>query len=203
MPGPGKQFPILRTDPALTVERRRLDPYLEKAPDKTLAFAAEMDMAEPELTPGATLVYACPMHPDVVRQVPGHCPKCGMKLLATEAPADDTSPPAESDHEMDPHQHHGSTEGIGWEDDMVEVNKTTTPANMHWNLVDRATGNENTAIGRRVRVLQGLPSRRDRAALDLRAGACRDGRVAIALRRAAVVLRLVAGARASARGRGA
>ena len=48
-----------------------------------------------------------------------------------------------------------------------------------------------------------LPPRRDRAALDARAGARRDARVARAVRPAAVVVRLVAHARAPARGRGA
>ena len=47
-----------------------------------------------------------------------------------------------------------------------------------------------------------LPPRRDRAALDARAGARRDARVARALRRAADVLRLVAHPCASARRRG-
>jgi transcriptional regulator with XRE-family HTH domain len=42
--------------------------------------------------------------------------------------------------------------------------------------------------GRRVRVLQGLPPRRHRAALDPRARDCGDDRVAIALREVAVVL---------------
>ena len=27
------------------------------------------------------------MHPEVVDEEPGHCPQCGMKLLAVEAPA--------------------------------------------------------------------------------------------------------------------
>ena len=45
--------------------------------------------------------------------------------------------------------------------------------------------------GRRLRVLQGLPPRRDRAALDRGAGARGDDRVAIALRKVADVLRLV------------
>ena len=35
---------------------------------------------------------------------------------------------------------------------MVEVNKITTPANMRWKLVDRATGAENAAIDWRFRV---------------------------------------------------
>ena len=25
--------------------------------------------------------YTCPMHPEVVQDVPGNCPKCGMKLV--------------------------------------------------------------------------------------------------------------------------
>ena len=36
--------------------------------------------------------------------------------------------------------------GIEWEDDMVEVNKITTPANTRWKLIDRSTGAENHGI---------------------------------------------------------
>src|SRR5258708_7033770 len=25
--------------------------------------------------------YTCPMHPDIVRDAPGRCPKCGMELV--------------------------------------------------------------------------------------------------------------------------
>ena len=28
-----------------------------------------------------TVMYTCPMHPEVVRDQPGNCPKCGMKLV--------------------------------------------------------------------------------------------------------------------------
>ena len=54
--------------------------------------------------------------------------------------------------------HHGHDEthepaqGIEWEDDMVEVNRMTTPANMRWKLVDRETGAENASIDWRFRV---------------------------------------------------
>jgi Cu(I)/Ag(I) efflux system membrane fusion protein len=27
------------------------------------------------------LQYTCPMHPEVVKDAPGNCPKCGMKLV--------------------------------------------------------------------------------------------------------------------------
>ena len=50
------------------------------------------------------------------------------------------------------HQHgegdhaHDAAQGIEWEDDMVEVNRMTTPANMRWKLVDGDTGAENAQI---------------------------------------------------------
>jgi len=55
------------------------------------------------------------------------------------------------------HAHHGyhygehehtqdAAQGIEWEDDMAEVNRMTTPANMRWKLVDRDTGAENAQI---------------------------------------------------------
>jgi FtsP/CotA-like multicopper oxidase with cupredoxin domain len=185
-----QQFEALRTDPGLTAERQGLDRYLAAEPDKVLAFGAEMDMGEPELAPGATVVYACPMHPYVVRDAPGKCPECGMKLLATEAaaaasgyacpmhpevasdeagkcpkcgmklvPAHLVSASPEADHEHHGHEHaHEDAGGIEWEDDMVEVNKMTTPANMRWKLIDRSTGAENHAIewqfkvGERVKI---------------------------------------------------
>ena len=30
--------------------------------------------------------YTCTMHPDVVMDKPGKCPKCGMKLVAKKGP---------------------------------------------------------------------------------------------------------------------
>ena len=36
-----------------------------------------------ESTPAGSsaIKYTCPMHPEVVQDTPGNCPKCGMKLV--------------------------------------------------------------------------------------------------------------------------
>jgi FtsP/CotA-like multicopper oxidase with cupredoxin domain len=173
-------FTVLRTDPELSAERERLVPLVDAPPDKTLAFVAEMDMGEPDVGADGALIYTCPMHPEVVSDDPGRCPSCGMKLIAEAASTGFACPmhpdvtretadrcpkcgmkliPArlvrsEGDHhEHADHAHgHEDAGGIEWEDDMVEVNKLTTPANMRWKLVDRSDDAENHAIDWHFRV---------------------------------------------------
>jgi FtsP/CotA-like multicopper oxidase with cupredoxin domain len=152
-------FVELRTNEDMVAERERIAPYLDAEPDKTLALVAEMDMDEPD-----AVAYGCPMHPEVISDEPGKCPKCGMKLVSLALMAQ-----AEADHEgHDHHEHehaHGHEEhvhehhahgddvgGIEWEDDMVDVNRMTTAANTRWKLIDRATGAEGHAIDWRFRV---------------------------------------------------
>ncbi|MEQ1589311.1 MAG: heavy metal translocating P-type ATPase [Gallionella sp.] len=43
----------------------------------------------PTVTSGVT--YTCPMHPEVVRNEPGSCPKCGMALEPRNAPSEDNT----------------------------------------------------------------------------------------------------------------
>jgi FtsP/CotA-like multicopper oxidase with cupredoxin domain len=51
------------------------------------------------------------------------------------------------------HDHdHETAGGIEWEDDMVDVNKLTTPANTRWKLVDHANEAENKDIQWRFQV---------------------------------------------------
>jgi FtsP/CotA-like multicopper oxidase with cupredoxin domain len=218
-------FARLRTNRDMAELRERIEPFFKAPPDKTLSFVAEMDMGVPE---GVPVVYVCPMHPEVVSEEPGSCPKCGMKLLAQAAekttyvcpmhpevtsdkpdrcpkcgmkllPASLAQAGAghshghhhghghhgsehegqhrhgneeEHDHghhghgQHDEHGHHAghrhqhgepehahdTAQGIEWEDDMVEVNRMTTPANMRWKLVDRETGAENAQIDWTFRV---------------------------------------------------
>ncbi len=80
-----------------------------------------------------------------------------MKLVPARLVPEDGDEHGHEHHEAG-HEHHGgehehdSAQGIEWEDDMVEVNRITTPANMRWKLVDRSTGAENAAIDWRFRV---------------------------------------------------
>ena len=65
----------------MVAERERIEPYLAAAPDKTLAFVAEMDMGTPE---GAVVLRLPDAPRGGQRRSPTAVPKCGMKLLPAQ-----------------------------------------------------------------------------------------------------------------------
>jgi FtsP/CotA-like multicopper oxidase with cupredoxin domain len=158
-PSFASQFRKLRTNPEMETDRSRITDYLVAEPDKTLALTAEMDMGEPTASSEASVAYVCPMHSEVVREAPGRCPRCGMKLVSAQPAGasahghhDCEHAPVAGTHEHERVEHADYPTGIEWEDDMVDVNRMTNPSNMRWKLIDRQTGFEGSAIDWRFRV---------------------------------------------------
>ncbi|MDK8463261.1 heavy metal-binding domain-containing protein [Marinobacter sp. SS13-12] len=66
------------------------------------AFAASPEDFDADVL-HARIEYVCPMHPEVVEDEPGSCPKCGMDLVAREA--GESTPDHDHEHHHDEHQH--------------------------------------------------------------------------------------------------
>ncbi len=80
------------------------------------AFAPEAEGFESDALRRRT-EYACSMHPEVVHDEPGTCPKCGMELVPREAAEEGTHEGHEHAHQEDMHQGDESGEHEGQEDD--------------------------------------------------------------------------------------
>jgi FtsP/CotA-like multicopper oxidase with cupredoxin domain len=134
------KFESLRTSAEMTDERARIEGDRPRAPDKTLAFESLMPLlyGDPDT---AAASWTCPMHPEVMNDVPGTCPSCGMKLI----PAAISVAPHDG-HPHSDHHGHDAPDGLEWEDLMPEINRASDSCNMTWKLVDRDTGKENGHI---------------------------------------------------------
>jgi FtsP/CotA-like multicopper oxidase with cupredoxin domain len=134
-------FATLHENGELVGERARLAAELERTPDKTLVFDAEMPLLYGGQDDVTASVWTCPMHPDVTSTESGTCPICGMKLV----PAD-PSAAGPGGHGHDHHHAHDTGDGLEWEDLMPEINAQTDATNMIWKLVDHDTGRANADI---------------------------------------------------------
>jgi FtsP/CotA-like multicopper oxidase with cupredoxin domain len=149
-PSLATEFASLRSSDDMAHVRELATSRLSSEPDKVVALVAEMNMGVPEIPAGATIEYYCPMHDHVISDAPGKCPLCSMKLIARAQTSGSGASTHEHGAEAQPHAH--DTSGIEWEDDMLEVNRLTTPSNTRWKLIDRATGAEGGEIDWRFRV---------------------------------------------------
>ena len=139
--GAAASFDVLRMDPELSNARRALDHDLQRPPDKVLAFFSRMPLLYGTEAIAAAS-YACPMHPEVTATESGTCPKCGMKLVRSDA----APVPAAESSQGTAHGGHDHGDGLEWEDLMPAINRASDPSNMIWQLIDRQTGAENGAI---------------------------------------------------------
>jgi hypothetical protein len=151
-------------------------------PDIVATWAGKCPKCGMKLMPApaeteAPVAFVCPMDAEITATWAASCPKCGMTLRPTESGkaagpggGAGSGESAGEEHHVhhgghggshghahdEQHEHgahaHGSAQGIEWEDDMVEVNRMTTPANTRWKLVDRDTGAENAQIDWTFRV---------------------------------------------------
>jgi FtsP/CotA-like multicopper oxidase with cupredoxin domain len=172
-------FDVLRRNPEWTAERERFAPYFGAEPDKTLSIIAEMQMDDEGATSYACPMHPevtsdspgrCPKCGMKLLPVAAINEASGQDMHAQHGHMDHGSHMDHSAH-MDPGQHghmdhgehagHGqmhdghhadAADGIEWEDDMVDVNRITTPANTRWKFIDTATGAANHAIDWRFRV---------------------------------------------------
>ena len=56
------------------------------------AGAPASSSAPPAIPAGGKTIYTCPMHPEVISDKPGKCPKCGMNLEPKPAPPENPPP---------------------------------------------------------------------------------------------------------------
>ena len=67
----------------------------------SVGLFAQTKPSQHDSTKQQATVYTCPMHPDVVSDKPGKCPKCGMTLVAKKSMKMDSTMQKKTMHKMD------------------------------------------------------------------------------------------------------
>ncbi|HEX2072816.1 MAG TPA: multicopper oxidase domain-containing protein [Geodermatophilus sp.] len=117
-------FEVLRRAPELEGERQQLDRWLAAPPDKILAAVAEMDDTDSDMGHHMDLDMHHAMGSDM-----------GSAMVHGGSHQNAADPGS------------GAGDGIEWEDDMVEMNRATTPATVRWKLLDRTAGGDGPPVG--------------------------------------------------------
>lgn len=81
--------------------------------------------------------YTCSMHPEVIKDAPGTCPKCGMTLVPVETPSDHSAMD-HSSHTENVHDHHSMKQVAGmtfWE--KLKMSMTMSMGMDHTGLAGR------------------------------------------------------------------
>ncbi|RIQ13602.1 multicopper oxidase family protein [Jiangella rhizosphaerae] len=144
---------VLAAEPGeLTLEHR--------TPDRTYPLATLAVDGEPVASEAGQAFEALRRDPELTAEREALGPWLTAppdKVLALVARMDH----AAGHHDHHAHQEHGAhghgaahavADGIEWEDEMAEMNRSSTAATMHWMFVDRTGGTEAAAVDWRFRV---------------------------------------------------
>jgi hypothetical protein len=78
-----------------------------------ITLAACTPKASPTAAGQGKVTYTCPMHPEVVSDKPGSCPKCGMDLVTADAKGGHNHGDCKMKRNKDGYNYGGSGGGCG------------------------------------------------------------------------------------------
>lgn len=79
LPSPSQTLAVVPSDPAAPTTETPM-PHMQHGGREMGGMRHDAPSSQPSTTPAA-VTYTCPMHPEIVPDQPGKCPKCKMKLI--------------------------------------------------------------------------------------------------------------------------